>query len=71
MAMRIYAAPSGSLFRYPEGKAPKGYELYKPVEEPETVEEPEHVEAETEAEPETVEEPEPAPKSKARKPRNK
>jgi len=29
--MRIYRAPSGLCFQFPEGEQPKGYELVKPA----------------------------------------
>jgi hypothetical protein len=31
MAMRIYSAPSGLCFQYPEGQQPAGYVLVKPA----------------------------------------
>jgi hypothetical protein len=29
--LRIYRAPNGACFQYPEGEQPKGYELVKPA----------------------------------------
>lgn len=31
MAMRIYRAPNGLYYQFPEGEQPKGYELVKPA----------------------------------------
>lgn len=33
--MRVYRAPSGLTFQFREGKAPEGYVLVEPTEQPE------------------------------------